>query len=236
VKLDAVFSPAEIEGSRLTGRAIAVIDVLRATSTILTALANGARAVIPVDTVERAVRTAREIGAGEALLCGERGSKPIDGFDLGNSPAEFAEPVVGGHTLVMTTTNGTRALLAGSAGSRCVVAAFLNVTAVAAALADEEDVVLLCAGRAGRFSLDDAVCAGMIAHRLGERSRVDATESARAAMVMAAEWGDSLVGMLRTTAAGRQLERLQMDGDIAYCGTLDRFEHVPGMNALRITL
>lgn len=236
MKLDAVFAPAEIEGSRLTGRAIAVIDVLRATSSILTALANGARAVIPVDTVERAVRTAREIGAGEAVLCGERGSRPIDGFQLGNSPAEFSKANVCGRTLVMTTTNGTPALLAGSAGSRCIVAALLNATAAAAALAGEEDVVLLCAGRGGRFALDDAVCAGLIARRLAGAADIEATDAARAAMVLAAEWGDSLVTMLRTTAAGRQLDRLQLGGDIASCGTLDRFAYVPEMNALRITL
>ena len=236
MKLDAVFAPAEIEGSRLTGRAIAVIDVLRATSSIVTALANGARAVIPVDTVERAVHRASEMGSDDAVLCGERGSRPIEGFRLGNSPAEFSEANVRGRTLVMTTSNGTRALLAGSAGSRCIVAAFLNVSAAATALADEEDVVLLCAGRVGRFSLDDAVCAGLIARRLAARDGVESSDGALAAIVLAAEWGDSIGGMLRSTAAGRQLESLQLEGDVAYCGTLDRYAHVPEMNAGRITL
>jgi len=236
VKFDVVLAPAELGAARLAGRTVAVIDVLRATSTIVEALASGARAVIPVDTVERAVRTAAEIGRGDVVLCGERGGLPIEGFHLGNSPLEFNPPKVNDRTLVMTTTNGTRALLAGSAGERCMVAAFLNLAAVTEALLDEEDVVLLCAGRAGRFALEDAICAGLIGRRLVERRPLDPTDGGRAAIVLAGRFGESPDGFLSSTAAARNLLSLGMAGDIEFCGMLDRHTCVPEMRELRITI
>lgn len=233
---DVVLAPSEVDGACLAGRAVAVVDVLRATSTIIEALSNGARAVIPVDTVENAVRAATGIGRDEVLLGGERQGRLIDGFDLGNSPLEYSASRVAGKTLVMTTTNGTRALLAGSAGARCVVAAFLNVTAVVDALADEEDVVLLCAGRAGRFALEDAACAGLIGRRLVERRPLEPTDGGRAAIALAGRLGKSPDGFLRETAAARNLHRLDLDRDVEFCATLDRYTCVPEMHDRRITV
>lgn len=236
MRFDVVLAPAELQAARLGGRTIAVVDVLRATSTIVEALANGARAVIPVDTVERAVRTAAEIGRDNVVLCGERGSLPIEGFHMGNSPLEFGAERVGDRTLVMTTTNGTRALLAGSAGGRCLVGAFLNLAAVAEALLDEEDVVLLCAGREGRFSLEDAICAGLIGRRLAERRPLDPTDGGRSAIVLAGRFGESTDGFLGRTAAARNLIGLGMGRDVEFCGMLDRHTCVPEMRDLRITI
>jgi 2-phosphosulfolactate phosphatase len=236
LNLDVVFTPGEIEAAKLAGRAIVVIDVLRATSTIIEALTNGARAVIPVDAVERAVRTAGEIGRGEVLLCGERGSKPIEGFPLGNSPQEFTAERVAGKTLVMTTTNGTLALSAGAMARRCMVAAFLNVRAVVGALAEEDDVVLVCAGREGRFALEDAVCAGLIGRALSSDRRVRGSDSARAALRLASRLGRPPLRFLRRTTGGVQLRQLGLGRDVEYCGTLDRHSSVPEMRDRRITL
>ena len=236
MNLDVLFSRAEIEGTKLAGRTVAVIDVLRATSTLIEALAHGARAVIPVDTVERAVRTAAEIGKGDVLLSGERGSLPIEGFHFGNSPAEFTEERVSGKTLVMTTTNGTAALLAAASAKRCVIAAFLNADAVASALGDGDDATLICAGKEGRFALEDAVCAGLIARRMSAAKRVRGTDSARAAMRLASRLGHPPLRFLRRTTAGVQLRNLGLSRDVDFCGLLDRYGHVPEMRDRRVTL
>jgi len=236
VTLDIVFSPAEIDASRIAGRHVAVIDVLRATSTILTALVNGARAVIPTDSVEKAVRTASSLGRDQAILCGERGSVAIEGFALGNSPLEFEEHIVRGRTLVMTTSNGTRALLAGAHAERCFVASFLNAAAATDKLADADDVVIICAGRQDRISLEDTVCAGLIGRNLARRVRVRPTDAARAAMVLAGRHGESPDAFLGSTTAGRQLRRLDLAHDVAYCAMIDLHTGVPEMRDLRITL
>jgi 2-phosphosulfolactate phosphatase len=236
VNLDVLFSRVEVEGNRLAGRTVVVIDVLRATSTMIEALANGARAIIPVDTVERAVRTAAELGKGDVLLSGERGSLPIEGFHFGNSPAEFTEERVAGKTLVMTTTNGTPTLLAAAGAKRCVIGAFLNANAVATALSNEDDVLLICAGKESRFALEDAVCAGLIARRMSASKRVRGSDSARAAMRLASRLGHPPLRFLRRTTAGVQLRNLGLSRDVDFCGLLDRYGHVPEMRDRRVTL
>ncbi len=236
MKLDVVFTPAEVETARLAERTVVVIDVLRASSTILEALINGARAVIPVETVERAVRTAAELGKAEVVLCGERGSVPIEGFPLGNSPREFTAERVAGKTLVMTSTNGTPALVAGSVGRRCLVGALLNVGEVAATLAEDEDVVLLCAGREGRFALEDAFCAGLIGRRLSDNTTLQTTDSARAAMFLASQLDKKPAALLHSTGAGQQLSALDLAEDIEFCAALDRYARVPELRDHRITL
>ena len=234
--LDVVFTPNEIEAAKLAGRVIVVVDVLRATSTIIEAMANGARAVIPVDTVEKAVRTAAEIGRAEVMLCGERGTKPIEGFPMGNSPGEFTAEKVAGKTLVMTTTNGTPALLAGASGKRCLVAAFLNAAEVTATVKDEDDVVIVCAGRAGRFALEDAVCAGLIGRRLSAIRPLRSTDGARAAIRLASRLGNPPLRFLRRTAAGAQLRTMGLARDVEFCGSLDRYAHVPELRDRRIPI
>jgi 2-phosphosulfolactate phosphatase len=227
---------AEAEVAKFNGRTIVVIDVLRASSTIIAALAAGARCVVPVETVDRAVRTAAELGRDEVLLAGERGSLPIEGFDMGNSPRQFEPANVTGKTVVMTTTNGTQALLAAAAGERCLVAAFLNADAVMHAVSADEDVVLLCAGRAGRFALEDAACAGLIARRLADSVPVSPTDGARAGIVLAGRLGEAPEGFIHTAAGAEQLHRLDLDADVQFCAMLDSFTHVPVMRDRRITL
>lgn len=235
MKLDVAFTPAEVDGVSLAGRTVVVIDVLRATSTIVEALHNGARAVIPVDTVERAIETAADLGD-DGLLCGERGGLPIEGFDLGNSPREFGRERVEGRTLVMSTTNGTRALVRAAAADHCLVGSLLNAKAVACALEGRDDVLLLCAGRQGRVAPEDSLCAGFIGSRLATTTAVEPTDGARAAMTLARGCGDAPNGFLRDTAAARRLDGIGLMADIEFCGMLDRHGGVPELRDLRITL
>jgi 2-phosphosulfolactate phosphatase len=239
VKLEVVFTPAELGGAGVGGRTAIVIDVLRSTSTILEALVNGAQAVVPVDSVELAVGKAQEIGRDQAILCGERDCEPIAGFHLGNSPFEFTAESIAGKTLVMSTTNGTRALTACSSAERCLVGSFLNVSAVAAAAEQDDDVLIVCAGREGRFALEDALCAGSIGNRLlkaHKPGRVRTNDAAQTAMMLARRSERSLSRRLRRTAAGRRLAELGRTDEVDFCAQLDRHDQVPAMHSRRVSL
>jgi 2-phosphosulfolactate phosphatase len=171
MRVHVAFTPAETVRAPVA----VVVDVLRATSTIVQALASGYRRVLCCAEIDEA-RELRE-RLGEGVLAGERLARAIPGFDLGNSPAEFVEPR--GETVILTTTNGTRAIVAAAARAETVlVGSLLNLAAVSDAARDAgTDVEVVCAGVDGRFTLDDAYCAGRIAGLLGgERS--DAAEAA----------------------------------------------------------
>ena len=217
-------------------RTVVVIDVLRATSTITHALVEGARSVIPVAGVDEAARKADQLGRDAVLLCGERDAVPIRGFDLGNSPLEFTRERVAGRTLLMTTTNGTAALLAATGAQAVYVAALLNVTAVAdRILTENTDTLLLCAGREGAFAAEDAACAGRIA-RLVRRAvpRLQGNDAMRAATTLARR--PVTPAMLAATAAGTRLREIGRRDDLVFCAREDLHNVVPVFDGHRIQL
>lgn len=235
MRVDISFTPAEARGLA-ADRTVVVIDVLRATSTILVALVNGARSVLPVAGVDEAVRKADELGRDAVVLCGERDTQPIKGFALGNSPLEFTAERVSGKALVMTTTNGTGAILASAAASHCYIGALLNVDAVARRLVEEgNDTLLLCAGREGTFALEDAVCAGRIARRMRELGVTLHGNDALRASVRLARTPPTARGLART-AAGTRLRELGQHEDVAFCAREDVHEQVPFLDAHRVRL
>ena len=239
MKIEVCFTPAELAGVQLPKKTAAVIDVLRATTTMVTAVAAGARSIYPVASVEEAVKLAQALGRPDTLLCGERRSLPVPGFDLGNSPGEFIAERVAGRSLVMTTTNGTAALLAASAADRVLVAALANLGATAEEIASEPaDAVIVCAGRDGFFALEDAVCAGLLVKAIRERTEEDVTraDSAVAAEVLAERYADTLPRLLATSSAGRQIARAGFKEDVKACATIDRFAIVPVFRDKQIAL
>lgn len=244
--LDVYFTPGELVGLDLPD-VVVVVDVLRATSTIVEALANGARAVLPVTSADEAARLAQNVGRDSVLLCGERKGLAIEGFDLGNSPAEFEADRVRDKALVMTTTNGTRAFLAvaerraGKADApttRILAGSLLNLGALAARLAGESTpIAIVCAGREGRFALEDAVCAGALAERLVEDAPGrELNDGARAARQFANRCGDDYQAVLASTAAGRHLASIGRAEDLAFCARVDRTDVVPRFRDRKITL
>jgi 2-phosphosulfolactate phosphatase len=235
VRLDVAFTPAEVKGA-IGRRVVVVIDVLRATSTMVEALVNGARSILPVAGVDEAVRKADELGRETVLLCGERDAVPIRGFQLGNSPLEFTREVVVGKILVMTTTNGTSALLAATAGSSCLAGSLLNARAVARRLVElDGDALLMCSGREGRFALEDALCAGRIARYVRElRGSVSGNDALRATLRLSRST-PSLETLVRT-AAGRRLDEIGRRDDIAFCAQENRYDAVPVLDEHRIRL
>jgi 2-phosphosulfolactate phosphatase len=238
MRLDVFFSPAELSAGEINGRTVVVIDVLRAGTTIVEALAAGARAIYPAASTEEAIRIATNLGRSEVVLCGERKCLPIEGFDLGHSPREFTPERVSGKTLVMTTTNGTQALALAAGAAKVYIASLTNLSAVVEELARTgAEPVLVCSGREKHFALEDAVCAGEIAARLMRTTDAEwqLNDGARAALTLASDFPPS-EAMLRGTAAAAGLEAAGLADDIALCAEIDRSELLPVLQDRQITL
>lgn len=227
MKATVYFTFQEVDGGVLGDHIAVVIDVLRASSTIVAALAAGAQGIYPVESTEDAVKLATSLGRAETLLAGERRGLPIDGFDLGNSPRDFTAAAVGGKKVVMTTTNGTRALIAAAAARRVVAASMLNLSAVAREIAAAPAVALICSGREGRFAIEDALCAGMLLARItAAGSAPELEDTGRAALALAGAFGAD-AGFLSGTGAGRALAEIGLAEDVAWCARVDVFDLVP---------
>ena len=230
MRIELYNSIPEFEGTPIQGAAAVVIDVIRATTTLTEALANGARAVYPVLSAEEAIRIANSLGREETIVCGERKGLPIEGFDLGNSPREFTPDRVRNRQLVMTTTNGTRAFLAVQEATKIVAASFLNLSAAAAAVADQERVVVLCAGKEDRFTFDDTLCGGHVIAKLvkGRIRSCQLSDGALAALTLARAHEPSK-RIFSTIAAGRALVDVGLEEDLPFCAQVDRHDLVPEM-------
>lgn len=208
-----------------------VIDVLRATTVATTAMANGAAAIVTCSDIDQA-KTLAAANA-PALLCGERGCRPIEGFDLGNSPTEYSPAVVARRTLVMTTTNGTRAVAASSAARRVFLGSFLNLSAVVRAIETSSIVHLVCAGTDGHVTGEDALLAGAIASLLlASDPSVTVCDTTAIAM---AWWTDAVGSMdpqrlaaaIANTRGGRNLIRVGYGDDFTQCTAIDSINIVP---------
>jgi 2-phosphosulfolactate phosphatase len=239
MKLDVYFTPLGLTAGDLAGRGVVVIDVLRATTTIVCALANGARAVVPAASSEDAVKMTANLERDGFLLAGERKYLAIPGFSLGNSPREMTADMVGGKTVYLTTTNGTPALVAAQGADPVLVGAAVNFSAMADrardVLRDRGDLVIICAGREKQFALEDAYAAGRLvkAVKKGTRKLV-LNDSAHVALGLTQRykhWLDAFTAC----EAGRQLEELALAEDVTFCAEADRFAIVPTYSERHIT-
>ncbi|MDN5348457.1 MAG: 2-phosphosulfolactate phosphatase [Clostridia bacterium] len=213
----------------LNGKVVVVTDVLRATTTITVALTSGCLEVIPVLTPEEAIEMRERLGNGEHLLLGgERGALKIPGFHLGNSPLEYTPEVVEGKRLIMTTTNGTRAIRRAAAGKLVLLGALVNAPAVAAAAAKAEaDVSFLCAGTKDRFSLEDFLTAGALVEEMLKQHDYTLRDGARAALEVYRAYRSDILGAFRSSYHGQQLIELGLEEDLDYCAQLGTLDIVP---------
>lgn len=229
MRIDVAPTAEAVVPHELGGVTALVIDVLRASTTIITALANGCRAIVPVADPLDARRRAGERWSDGVLFAGERQGEPIPGFDLGNSPVEFGTVQLRGKTVFFTTSNGTRALLAARAAEAIGVAALVNVTAASAwAAAGGRDVAIVCAGSRGARSLEDLTCAGLLVDRIvAAVPRAVLTDAAREALDTGRRYvGD--VGRLRRDAPwARRLIAAGRAADVDACLRLDTTTLVP---------
>ncbi|HEV3203193.1 MAG TPA: 2-phosphosulfolactate phosphatase [Gemmataceae bacterium] len=225
-------------GVLINGVAI-VIDVLRASTTIIHALAAGCSEVRYCGEVEEARALAGEMRVGRVILGGERGGLPIAGFDCGNSPGEYTAKVCRGNTLVLTTTNGTRALIRAAEADRVLVAGFVNFSAVCEQLHSEGSPVhILCAGTDGEPTLEDTLLAGAFVDRLCDMGEVRINDSARLAWDCFENHGRMLLGALEISKGGANLKKLGYDEDILAAAQVDQFALVPQLlrNPFRIEI
>jgi 2-phosphosulfolactate phosphatase len=236
--IETILTPAELPAlSRrdLGDTACVVFDILRATSTFVTALHHGAAAIIPVSEIAEAVALRQR--QPDVLLAGERNGIKIAAaqsggvdFDFGNSPREFRPEKVRGKTIVSTTTNGTRALQACAAAKIVLAASFLNLSATAKFLnqLEPETILLICAGTGEGVALEDVLAAGALADLLaGERA--DATEVARQNFLRAKL--DLAVAIAGSTNGRRLLGLPELRADVAFCSQRDVFNLVAVMSA-----
>jgi len=227
VRLQTTFTPADFEAlaqTDLSGATCVVLDILRATSSMITALANGAEQILPVATIEEALAAKAEHP--EALLCGERHGRKITAeqakgtdFDLGNSPREYTAELVAGKTLISTTTNGTRALRACSGAREIWVGSFLNLQASIdqLRLVKPERLVLVCSGTFEEAAMEDTLAAGAMADALWDLFE-DIEDSAQIARSLHQSYSDSLNESIKLALnARRLLEVPELAEDVSFC-------------------
>lgn len=228
MKIQTVIAAQYSKDIDFGGKIAVVIDVLRATSVITTALANGACSVIPVMTVEEAEKRFLACEAALTLKGGERNSVKIDGFDLGNSPLEYKQSVVGGKDILFTTTNGTLALHGVQGADEVVLACFRNLAAVANYLLRvQKDVVVVCSGTHGQFSLDDGLCAGRLVGLLKKQTKVDADDLSILLSNHYEKIQDNLFGALADCFHVKYLFGLGFYDDIRFCLQTDCMDVFP---------
>ena len=233
MRVHVALSPAEFPGLALGAEAAVVVDVLRATSTVVAACAAGCRRVIPVADPAAARSCAAGLAADRPLLAGEQAGEPIEGFDLGNSPLDYTAERVRSRTIIFTTTNGTRAMLAAGRAAAAAVAALTNVEAAARwALGEARDLSVLCAGEAGAFSLEDAVCAGVLVARMRAAAPgLELSDAALAAVRLGELYESRLDALGRDSHWGRHLAARGRAGDVEACLRLGGTVVVPRFDA-----
>jgi len=236
------FLPALTTPEALRDGIVVVLDILRASTTITTALMNGASEVIPFQEVSDAEAAAKNYPRKTIILGGERGGLPIPGFDCGNSPCEYRPERVAGKKVLFTTTNGTLAMMHCKLASQVVIGSFVNLAAVVEHLATKHQgrpVHLLCAGTGRSVTREDTLCAGAIVHGLQDYIGDDTSRNDQTTLALDA-WRAVLHGQeqvtptqlqleLRNTQGGRNLQRIGLDADLADCAAINRYSLVPDL-------
>jgi 2-phosphosulfolactate phosphatase len=240
VRIDVVFGIPQLSTQEMQGRVVAVIDVLRASTTIAVGLSNGARAIIPMESSDDAVTRSKQFERGAVRLAGERRMLKMEGFDLGNSPTEHSGEAVEGKTVLLSTTNGTKALLAVQGARDVVVASYVNLTGVTTmlrtALRGGADIAIICAGHERQFALEDAACAGRYVHHIAKRlSGIELNDAAMAATLLDRKHGDNLTRLFNSAAHGRALAAAGFEGDLAVCAAVDSYPVIPIFQDRQIT-
>jgi 2-phosphosulfolactate phosphatase len=239
MRIDLHLTPHQTDELALRDKTVVVIDVLRACTSITTALTNGAREIIPVDTVESAVKISGNLLGDVTLLGGERNGKMIEGFHLGNSPGEYSGERVRGKAIIFSSTNGAQAMVKARYARELFLCSFVNVSTVAATLRqDPRDCVVVCAGNNGVLSMEDTVCAGMLIAKLtdGAAFPVELSDAARAARALYSSFGRGILKMMKNCDHGRSLQALGFGDDLKICAAVDAMPVLPQLegNVIRL--
>lgn len=224
-RIEVCFTPGEYTYFKGEYDIVVVIDVLRATSAICAAFAHGVKSIIPVSTIEEA----QEYKKKGYLAGAERKGEIVEGFDFGNSPFSYMKEEFRGKEIVLTTTNGTKALSIASDAETVVVGSLLNLDALSQWLeSQEKDTLCLCSGWQDKFNLEDTICAGALCDYLINTGKFTSVEdsSIAAKYLYLSAWVNPL-GYLKSSSHRRRLKNLNLNEDIKYCLTPNQTDVIP---------
>jgi len=228
--IDIQFVPSPPQPNFLSKRVAVVIDVLRATSTMVQAMSQGALEIIPVATVEEAFQMAKVFPRNSIILGGERESKKIQGFDLGNSPKEYVMEKVKGKKLILTTTNGTKAFHLVSSGKEILVGSFFNIGAVAKRCIElDRDLLIFPSGDERNFSLEDTVCGGMLIQLITKKGKnpIVLTDASQCAQILYQRFETNVLEAFHLSSHGKELIKRGFEDDLVYCAQVNMTNMVP---------
>lgn len=221
--IDVCLSPDLMHLYPVHDRSVVVVDILRATSCMTTALAFGIESILPVATLDEALSLKSEV----TFTAGERDGKKVDGFDLGNSPFEYMQPHLKGKNIAFTTTNGTQAIVKSLGAIEVVIGSFLNIGRVVRHLENTEtNILVVCAGWKGKFNLEDTLFAGALVERLQD-SLKPACDAPLAAAHLYRSAATNILDFLKNSSHVQRLARLGIEKDIAFCLMPDQYDVLP---------
>ncbi len=225
--VDVILAPQLAGNKQFYGQIIVVLDILRATSTIVTALGNRALQVIPVVEPGEAFERQKKTGPDSCLIGGERRGYKVEGFDLGNSPGEYSEPRIAGKVIILCTSNGTKAINWAKEAHEVIIGSFLNIAVIVEYLKSNRnhDITVICSGREGDLSLEDLAGAGMIVASLSEHMLTDRAKISRYTYDKAVNMG--ITAFVEQTEHGQYLTKIGMEADIGFCTALNKFPLLP---------
>lgn len=229
LNISVCFSPGLYDAYATKRNAVVVIDILRASSAICTALNHGAKRIIPVVNVE----VAKEYLNKADIVGAERGGQIVEGFEYGNSPYSYAGSHVKDKTIVLTTSNGTFAIAAAQSADKVIIGSFLNLDSVVNWIKNQDmDVVLLCSGWKGKFNLEDSLFAGAVVSELvNNKEKLELTDSAIAAHRLYENAREDLFGFLENSSHRKRLKNLGIEKDVAYCLKANQMDIIPVLTA-----
>ncbi len=234
--IDVIPYASAIRPDLISGKTVVIIDVLRASSVMITALANGALSFVPASTVLETKKLAKHFQNDNILLAGERNTKIISGFHLGNSPLDYTRKKVEGKKIIITTSNGTHALVNVKDAEKVFIGAFINARAVALAIKKCSNTVLICAGTNNTFSLDDGMCAAMIIDKILKNNTVELSDFAIALYKAYKSEKNDLRKLLKNCYHLNLLVKNGFETDVDYCLQEDKYDIVPEMKNGEIKL
>jgi len=229
MKINVHYSTLHFDDLYFTGKTSVVIDVLRATTVIVTALKNGAREIIPVSTVDFAMKVSGNVFGNQTIIGGERNNKKVEGFNLGNSPLEYTPDVVTGKSIILYTTNGSKAIVKAKFSENLFICCFHNLPAVANHLITlDKDVEIICSGENGNFNLEDAICAGRLLSEIEKvNENIEISDSGKVCLILNKSLGKNIAKMLKDTEHGKNLIESGFAQDIKVCAQYGITDTIP---------
>jgi len=237
MNVEVYLTPLPFVKAQMENKSVVVIDVFRSSTSICAALAAGAKGVIPTDGPGEAGEMRMKIGAESTVLAGERNGVKIDNFHLGNSPSEFTEESVGGKFVIMTTTNGTGVFERTHGAAPVVACGLVNISPVAAKMAEvDKDLIIVCSGREGGFSIEDTLCAGMLISLLQSRHGLDTSlnDAASLALLLYRNNESDLTNAIAQGEHGRFLDSIGFGDDVVTAGKVDSIPVLPALHDGRL--